>query len=193
MTTKAGRAARRGGLGGGALPAGIIYTVSRGGLVALFVALIAACLLAGRWRGRDPCRDRARPDDDGHLLRVVRGPRRTRSRHHGRGRKRPHRHLEGRLAHGRGQADHRHRLRQLPDLLDPLPARSRACWSATSSSSTRPRSRTTRTSTCSPSWASSGFALFLTIIGFAIELRAEGGAMVRPRRGSPTWSCSPAA
>jgi O-antigen ligase len=32
--------------------AGIIYTVSRGGLVALFVALIAACLLAGRWRGR---------------------------------------------------------------------------------------------------------------------------------------------
>ena len=32
--------------------AGIIYTVSRGGLLALFVALIAACLLAGRWRGR---------------------------------------------------------------------------------------------------------------------------------------------
>jgi putative inorganic carbon (HCO3(-)) transporter len=32
--------------------AGIVYTVSRGGLVALFVALIAACLLAGRWRGR---------------------------------------------------------------------------------------------------------------------------------------------
>jgi putative inorganic carbon (HCO3(-)) transporter len=32
--------------------AGIIYTVSRGGLVALGVALIAACLLAGRWRGR---------------------------------------------------------------------------------------------------------------------------------------------
>jgi O-antigen ligase len=31
---------------------GIFYTVSRGGLVALFVALIAACLLAGRWRGR---------------------------------------------------------------------------------------------------------------------------------------------
>jgi O-antigen ligase len=32
--------------------AGIIYTVSRGGLLALFIALIAACLLAGRWRGR---------------------------------------------------------------------------------------------------------------------------------------------
>jgi O-antigen ligase len=32
--------------------AGIFYTVSRGGLVALFVALIAACLMAGRWRGR---------------------------------------------------------------------------------------------------------------------------------------------
>jgi O-antigen ligase len=32
--------------------AGIVYTVSRGGLVALFVALMAACLLAGRWRGR---------------------------------------------------------------------------------------------------------------------------------------------
>ena len=32
--------------------AGIVYTVSRGGLLALFVALIAACLLAGRWRGR---------------------------------------------------------------------------------------------------------------------------------------------
>jgi len=32
--------------------AGIFYTVSRGGLVALGVALIAACLLAGRWRGR---------------------------------------------------------------------------------------------------------------------------------------------
>ena len=30
--------------------AGIIYTVSRGGLLALLVALIAACLLAGRWR-----------------------------------------------------------------------------------------------------------------------------------------------
>jgi O-antigen ligase len=32
--------------------AGLIYTVSRGGLLALFVALIAACLMAGRWRGR---------------------------------------------------------------------------------------------------------------------------------------------
>jgi putative inorganic carbon (hco3(-)) transporter len=32
--------------------AGIAYTVSRGGLVALGVALIAACFLAGRWRGR---------------------------------------------------------------------------------------------------------------------------------------------
>jgi O-antigen ligase len=32
--------------------AGIVYTVSRGGLLALFIALIAACLLAGRWRGR---------------------------------------------------------------------------------------------------------------------------------------------
>ena len=42
--------------------------------------------------------------DRGHLLRVVRGPRRARSRHHGRGRQWPHRHLEGRLAHGRGQA-----------------------------------------------------------------------------------------
>jgi O-antigen ligase len=31
---------------------GIFYTVSRGGLLALGVALIAACLLAGRWRGR---------------------------------------------------------------------------------------------------------------------------------------------
>jgi O-antigen ligase len=31
---------------------GIVYTVSRGGLVALGVALIAACLMAGRWRGR---------------------------------------------------------------------------------------------------------------------------------------------
>jgi O-antigen ligase len=31
---------------------GIFYTVSRGGLLALGVALIAACILAGRWRGR---------------------------------------------------------------------------------------------------------------------------------------------
>ena len=31
---------------------GIFYTVSRGGLLALAVALIAACILAGRWRGR---------------------------------------------------------------------------------------------------------------------------------------------
>lgn len=31
---------------------GIFYTVSRGGLLALGVALIAACIMAGRWRGR---------------------------------------------------------------------------------------------------------------------------------------------
>jgi O-antigen ligase len=31
---------------------GIFYTVSRGGLVALGVSLIAACMLSGRWRGR---------------------------------------------------------------------------------------------------------------------------------------------
>ena len=29
---------------------GIFYTVSRGGLVALAVAIVAACLMAGRYR-----------------------------------------------------------------------------------------------------------------------------------------------
>ena len=65
------------------------------------------------------------------------------------------RHLEGRMAHGRGQAGERRGLGQLPRLLDPLPARARGRSSATSSSSTRRRSPTTPTCRCWPSWGSS--------------------------------------
>ena len=51
VSTCGGGPARRRRLGGGS-SSGVIYTVSRGGLLALGFALIAAVLVGGRWRGR---------------------------------------------------------------------------------------------------------------------------------------------
>ena len=106
----------------------VFLTLSRGGLVALGVALIAA-VAPGRPAARRDAGRRAGGAVVGHgrLLRHVRAADGARARHRPRGRHRARRHLDGRLADGRGQADRAASAPgNFPIVLDPLPARARA-------------------------------------------------------------------
>ena len=100
--------------------AGVVLTFSRGGLLSLGVAILAAPIVA-RHKG-------ATLAAGGLLLvcvvayiGVLGAGRRPRPDRRQRRRQRPHRHLEDRLENGRGQAGGGNRGRQLPDLVDPLP------------------------------------------------------------------------
>ena len=137
----------------------VFLTLSRGGLVALAASLMVTAGRHGgrrrRWAialvlSRAGCSRRVSTS-------VAFAPAEARERVTDlRRRHRPDRHLDGRLADGRGQAARGRRRGQLPDRLDPLPARARGADCAPTSSSTRPRSRTTPTWRCSRSWGWSG-------------------------------------
>ena len=193
VITKEAGAARRGGLGASCCSWPGSSTPSRAvGLLALCVALIAACLLAGRWRGTHPGRDRARPDDVVIYFASFAGldaRDRVTTVEGGSGRtdiwKVGWRMVEDKPIHGIGSGNFP--ISSIHYLLQPGVLERDEFIIDT------------------PKVAHNTYLHILAELGIVglgavpddhrvrDQLRAEGGAMVRPRRGSRTWSCSPAA